>query len=266
MRAVNLIPSEERRDGSGIPTGRSEGAIFAVLGLLAGLIVLALLYGRADHQVASRRAEVASLQARAQQEQARAGELAPYTSFVQMREQREQAVTALVSSRFDWAQTFHELGRVLPPGQVSLTSVEGTIGATPGASGSSASTASTASTAASAKAGSSASASGGSASSVTSATPPGSIPTFKLAGCAVSQAEVALMLQRLRLIVGVKEVSLQSSTASGASGGAGGGGAGSCPSGAPVFTAQVVFDALPTPSTSGAGAVPASSTSTGAAG
>src|SRR5579862_149610 len=119
MRAVNLIPAEER-SGSGPGAGRSGGAVYAVLGLLGGLAVMALLYGRADHQISSRRAEVSTLTARAQREQARAGALTPYTSFVQMREQREQAVSTLVDSRFDWAQTFHELGRVLPAGKVSL--------------------------------------------------------------------------------------------------------------------------------------------------
>lgn len=243
MRAVNLIPGDERGSGAGISTGRSGGGIFVVLGLIGGLAVLALLYGLADRQIASNRSQVASLAVRAQQAQARAGELSPYTSFLQMREQRVQAVTALVDSRFDWAQAFHELGRVLPAGKVSLSSVDGTVGSNSSASGSSA-----------ASAGSS---------SVTSATPPGSIPTFTLVGCATSQAEVALMLDRLRLIDGVSEVTLQSSTKSGSPGGSGVGG--SCAGGSPAFTAQVVFAALPAvPTSSAAGttsSVSASATS-----
>jgi Tfp pilus assembly protein PilN len=261
MRAVNLIPADQRV-GASVGAGRSGGGVYAVLGLLGGLAILALLYGRADHQISSRRAEVASLTARAQQAQARATALTPYTSFVQMREQREQAVSALVDSRFDWAQTFHELGRVLPPGKVSLTSVDGTVGSSSG-SGTSPGAA------ASSGAGASTSAASGSsgASSVTSATPPGSVPTFTLAGCATSQAEVALMLDRLRLIVGVKEVTLQSSIQSSSSAGGGGGSAsgGGCESGNPAFTAQVVFDALPTvsaPSSAGASATVVASAST----
>jgi Tfp pilus assembly protein PilN len=231
MRAVNLIPSDERR-GPGIPTGRSGGAAYVVLGLLGGLAVCALLYGRADHQISSRRAEVVSLNVRAQQAQARAGELSPYTSFLQMREQRVQAVSQLVDSRFDWAQAFQELGRVLPANKVSLSSLDGTVGSSSSTSSS----------------GSSASAASGS--SVTSATPPGSIPTFSLTGCATSQAEVALMLDRLRLIDGVNEVTLQSSTESGAAGGGGGGGAG-CEGDDVSFSVQVTFDALPSVSATG---------------
>ena len=56
--------------------------------------------------------------------------------------------------------------------------------------------------------------------SVSSATPAGSVPTFTLSGCATSQKAVAQMLQRLRLIDGVSEVTLQSSTKRGGSGAA----------------------------------------------
>ncbi|HWY18986.1 MAG TPA: hypothetical protein VNY27_09790 [Solirubrobacteraceae bacterium] len=259
MRAVNLIPADER-PGASVGAGRSGGAVYAVLGLLGGLAVMALLYGRADHQISSRRAEVAVLTARAQQAQARATALAPYTSFVQMREQREQAVAALVNSRFDWAQTFRELGRVLPPGKVSLTSVDGTVGSSTGPGATSGAAVGSSATASSGAGASSSSAA--SASSVKSATPPGSVPTFTLAGCATSQAEVALMLEHLRLIVGVKEVTLQSSTQSSSSSGGGGGGGGGCASGNPAFNAQVVFDALPTvpaPSSAGSTATVAAS-------
>jgi len=228
MRAVNLIPADER-SGSGMSAGRSGGSVYAVFALLGGLAVFALLYGLAAHQISSRKGEVATLTAKAQRAQARAAALAPYTSFAAMREQRVQAVETLVSSRFDWAHAFHELGRVLPA-NVALTSLDGTVGSTSGASG--------------ASAGSKASAS----SSVASVTPPGSVPTFTLAGCTTSQATVALTLDRLRLIDGVSEVTLQSSTKAGST--AGGGSAGSSGSGAGscevAFNVQVTFDALPT--------------------
>jgi Tfp pilus assembly protein PilN len=243
MKAVNLIPGDDR--GGAVTAGRSGGGVFVIAGLLAGLALLALLYGLADRKISHDTSEVVSLTARAQQAQVRAGELTPYTSFLQMREQRVQAVAALVASRFDWAQAFHELGRVLPAGKVSLDSIEGSVGSTASA------------TPAASSPGAGAGASAASGSSVTSATPPGSIPTFKLTGCAISQAEVALMLQRLRLIDGVSEVSLQSSTQSDSAGPSASGGAG-CEGGNPAFTAQVTFDALPAVPTPSAG----SSTST----
>jgi len=224
MRAVNLIPSEQR-SGQPVGAGRSQGGAYAVLLLIAGLAVMALLYGNADHQIASRRAQAASLAARAQQTQAAAERLAPYTSFMALREQRTQAVETLIDSRFDWAHVLHEFGRVLPS-ETSITSLNGTIG--------SASPTATASTSPSAAR----------TTTVASATPPGSVPTFTLAGCATSQPAVALTLERLRLIDGVSEVALQSSTA-GTSGGTAGG---ACVAKEPAFSATVTFDALPSTS------------------
>jgi hypothetical protein len=266
VKAVNLIPSEQRA-GGGPAAGQSEGAAFMVLGLLAGLAVLAGLYGIARHEVSSRTEKVASVNAQAQATQARANALAPYTSFKAMYEQRLSAVTELVNTRFDWAHAFHELGRVLPA-DASLTSVKGTIGATAGATGAPATPAPSASAGAGkSAAGTSTAASASTA--VTSATPPGSVPTFILAGCATSQAEVAQTIQRLRLIDGVGDVTLQSSTKSSSGGGAGSGGSGGCPPHDPAFAMTVTFAALPTPAASsapaGSSASTAAATSPGAA-
>jgi len=277
MRAVNLIPADQR-GGAGPGVGRSGGAAYAVLVLVAGLALLALLYGSARHAISSRRAEAAALTAHAQSAQAAAGQLAPYTSFIALREQRQQAVAQLVDTRFDWAHVLHELGRVLPA-DTAVSSLTGAVGssstsaASPsaGSSSSKGSTAAASSTGASSTGASStgASAAAGAGSTVTSATPPGAIPTFTLAGCATSQPAVALMLERLRLIDGVKEVTLQSSTKGSSSGGGrgGAGAGGECPPGGPSFAVEVNFDPLPTPTT---GASTASSTAltsaTGASG
>ncbi len=228
MRAVNLIPSEQRSGSAAALAGRSGGAAYVVVGLICGLAVMALLYGMADREIGAKQAEATRLSAEAQQAQSEASKLAPYTSFVSMREERVKAVQELANTRFDWAHAMHELGRVLPSG-AALSTVTGTVGAssTAGASTSSAASA----TAATASAGS----------TVTSATPAGSTPSFLIAGCATSQSEVALTMDRLRLIDGVGEVELQSSSKSGASAGGG------CPANDPAFSLQVTFDALPAP-------------------
>lgn len=220
MRAVNLIPAEQR-SGAAVGAGQSEGGAYALLALAGGLAVLALLYGIAHHQVSSRTAQAAAVTAQAQRAQAAAQELAPYTSFIAMREQRMQAVSTLVNSRFDWAHVFHEFGRVLPAG-IAINSLNGTVGETAPSSASSSSTAA--------------------AAAVASATPPGSVPTFTLAGCATSQSEVALMLERLHLMDGASNVTLQSSTKGASTGGSASGG---CPKNSPAFTAQIAFDPLP---------------------
>jgi Tfp pilus assembly protein PilN len=228
MKAVNLIPGERRRKSRDV-VGRSGGGALAVLGLIAGLAVLAVMYGSARHQISSQAGEAASLTAQTNAVEARAGRLSSYSSFVAMAEDRMRTVSQLVESRFDWSHALHELGRVMPA-DTSLDSLHGAVGSgeevTASHSSSSGST-SAAST------------------SAASSTPPGSTPVFTLSGCATSQSEVAQTLQRLRLMNGVTEVQLQSSTSSGSSGGGSSAGGGSCPTSDPSFTVQVGFAALP---------------------
>jgi Tfp pilus assembly protein PilN len=266
MRAVNLLPVEQR-SGQSVGVGRSQGGAYAVLVLVGGLALMAFFYGEAKHQVSSRRSQVASLNKQAQQAQAAAERLAPYTSFIALRDQRTQAVETLIDSRFDWAHVMHEFGRVLPS-QASISSLNGTIGA----AGSSVSVAPPAPSASSASAGA------GSTGGAASATPPGSVPTFTLTGCATSQSTVALTLERLRLIDGVKEVTLQSSIAGTSNGG--GALAGACSGYDASFSATVSFDPLPsaaaaasatksvsdeTGSSAGTSAAPTTSTGSGVA-
>jgi Tfp pilus assembly protein PilN len=223
MKAVNLIPDGQGQGGGSI-TGRSDGAALIVLGLIAGLAALILMYGNAHHQISSQNGQVASLTAQASAIQARTGRLTPYANFVTMANQRTQTVSQLVQARFDWSHALHELGRVLPAG-TALSSLHGTVGA--GAPSSAGASSPTAAPAAGATAASS--------------TPPGSTPVFTLTGCATTQSVVAQTLQRLRLMDGASEVQLQSSTTSGAGAGSSGG----CPGSDATFSVQILFDGLP---------------------
>lgn len=227
MKAVNLIPGERRRKSRDV-VGRSGGGALIVLGLLAGLAVLAVMYGSARHQISSQAGEATSLTAQTNAIEARTGHLSSYSSFVSMAEDRMRTVSQLVESRFDWSHALHELGRVLPVG-TALDALHGAVGSGEEVTPTSAS--------------SSSSASGAASLTAASSTPPGSTPVFTLSGCATSQSEVAQTLQRLHLMNGVSEVQLQSSTSSGSSGSSTGGG--SCPGSDPSFTVQVSFTALP---------------------
>ncbi len=231
MKAVNLIPGDQR-EGAGSITGRSGGGALIVLGLLAALAALTAMYGSAHHRISSQTGEVATLNAQASAIQARTGRLTPYASFVAMADQRVQTVSQLVQARFDWSHALHELGRVLPAG-TSLSSLHGTVGEAAATSSASSPTSAAGATPA-------------------SSTPPGSTPVFTLIGCSTSQSNVAQTLQRLRLMDGASEVQLQSSTKS--STGSSGSVTGSCPSGGPTFTAQIVFTGLPAASAPSASA------------
>jgi Tfp pilus assembly protein PilN len=217
MKAVNLIPSEQRAGGGSL-AGRSGGAALIVLGLIVGVAILAAMYGGAARQISKESGEVAKLEA--QTAEVRARRLTPYTAFVAMAEQRTKTVAQLVQARFDWSHTLHELGRVLPSDS-SLSTLQGTVGA----SGSTSSRPAAATTSA----------------TPASSTPPGSTPTITLVGCSTSQAEVAQTLQRLRLIDGVSEVHLASATKGAVSGGGASGGCGAHVG----FSITVTFAALP---------------------
>lgn len=232
MRAVNLIPADQR-PGAGQAGGSSGGVAYVIVGLVIVLAALVGLYASARHTVQTKEAEANRLSAEAHEAESAANALAPYTRFVTLRDERVSDVKELAGTRFDWAHAMHELGRVLPR-SASLSSVTGTIGATTTEAEAAAVSPSTGE----------AGASGGAA--VSSATPAGSVPTLAIAGCATSQANVALTMDRLRLMNGVSEVSLQSATSSESSGSSG---SGSCGSGA-SFAMTVQFEALPSPDTS----------------
>jgi hypothetical protein len=252
MKAVNLIPGEQREGGAGLAglTGRSGGGALIVLGMIAGIAVLVAMYGTAHHSVSSQAGEVASISAEASAVRASAGRLTPYTSFVTMADERTHTVAQLVQARFDWSHSLHELGRVLPAG-TSLSALHGAVGAGETSSSSPSASSSTSAAAAGAPA---------------SSTPPGSTPIFTLTGCAKSQTVVAQALQRLRLMDGASEVQLQSSTKSD-TGSSSGGASGGCPANDPAFTAQVTFTGLPAaPATSVPSAASATTASVHSAG
>ena len=157
-----------------------------------------------------------------------------------------------------FAHAFHELGRVLPKG-ASIESLDGTVGEAGGGSSSSSSGAS----AGKGSSGATGTTGARSSSAVASATPPGSVPQITLQGCATSQAQVARTLNRLRLIDGVGEVTLQSSTNS-ASAGSSPGSSSSGQCAATAFAIQVTFEPLPGAGAQGSGTASPVSTSGGA--
>ncbi|HEX4108824.1 MAG TPA: PilN domain-containing protein [Solirubrobacteraceae bacterium] len=216
MKAVNLIPSDQRRGAGGV-TGRSDGIAYVILGLLTGVVVLAAMWGIADHDVGNRQGAIAGAKAKAVQLQAQASALAPYTSFQTASHSRQQTVAEIAQARFDWAHTMHEVGRVLPS-DVDLTSFNGTGGPAPGSAATSAPSGST------------------------------TAPTLTLAGCTTSQAVVAETMTRLRLMDGVSDVSIGTTSAARpiASGNPASAGSTACPHSV-SFSLTVTYDAAGVP-------------------
>jgi len=199
VKAVNLIPADQRRGGTGL--GRSGGAVYAILGLLGFVVVAAVVYVLSVNAVTSKREDLHGLQAQTQVAQAKADALAPYRTFAALKQARVQTIQSLASSRFNWERVMRKLALVIPS-DVWLTSLVGTVA--PGVQ---------------LQAGS-----GGEASGLRSALP---VPAVELTGCTTGQAEVSRFMSRLRVIDGVTRVSLASSEKGDTAGGTGGSSSGS---------------------------------------
>jgi Tfp pilus assembly protein PilN len=212
MKAINLIPLEERRGTTA--GGRSGGAVYAVLGALLVLVVMASAYAMSSRDIKGAKSDLARVQAEATATQAQADKLAAYTQFADMRKRRVATVASLAASRFDWPHALHEVSRTIPS-NAWLTSLRGTV--TPDT------------------------AVDGASDPMRAALP---LPAVEIAGCTTTQKNVARMVASMRLIDGVERVSLSSSEKPSGVGAAAAQGGDSCSVGnRPKFSMTVFFHA-----------------------
>jgi Tfp pilus assembly protein PilN len=228
MRPVNLIPQEDR-PGSRRPMRGGPIAYIVVGALVAALLgVTALVV--TDNQISDLNGEIAQVEGEVAAAEAKAQELAAYTQFHSVREQRVATVTSLADSRFDWERVMRELALVLP-GSVWLTNLTAT--ANPQVTPDGAATVALRTSVAG--------------------------PALELVGCARSQNAVAGFVQALKDIDGVTRVGVQGSSLGGTST-AESGSAGSTTCQTRDFIAQfqmvVAFDAAPVASTASAEGAP----------
>jgi Tfp pilus assembly protein PilN len=242
MRAVNLIPGDVR-PGAGGAAGKSGGAAYALLGVLAVIVAMFAVYTKVNASIDDKTVKVASLEQQASAAEAQATALASYTRFAALRTKRVATVKQLAGGRFDWAHALHELARVLPA-NVWLTDLTGTTSPSVRVDGA-----------------------GSSTNGLRTALP---VPAIEITGCTTSQASVAKMMARMRLIDGVQRVSLvdaekSDSATSGGDSATGGGGC-NVSTHFPTFHLIVFFEAQPgaaagaTPG--GSGPTPAAATGT----
>jgi Tfp pilus assembly protein PilN len=185
VRAVNLIPPEERR-GDKAPT-RTGPLAYVIVAVLAAALLAVTAVVLAGNQITDRKAEKASLETQVAEARAQAARLSAFASFASVQETREQTVASLAQSRFDWERVLRSLALVTPDG-VWLTSMEATVSSSVQAPDSG---------------GTSSSASTGS-----SGTAPVEGPSLHIQGCASGQKAVARFLSALREIDGVTRVSV----------------------------------------------------------
>lgn len=199
MKAVNLIPADERR-GAGGAAGRTGGAAYILIGALVLVVGLLAAYATTNRSINDKRAQLARVEASAAASEAEAARLAPYSRFAALRTARVATVSAIAKSRFDWAHAMHELGRTLPR-DITLTGLRGTVsnGVT---------------------------VQGGPTVPLRTAL---DVPALELTGCAPGQASIPPMLASLRRIDGARRVSLQQSVYQASTSGAGSGDSGGVP-------------------------------------
>ncbi len=196
MRAINLIPDEERRGGSS-GSGRSGGAVYALLGVLGVLLLAFGAYALLSRQIADREDELVRLRAETEQVSAQAAALKPYGEFAELSTQRVSALRTLAEARLDWERVLRELAVALP-GDARLASLDASASAAGGAGGTPPTAGGQASGGTPPTAGAPASA----------GAPAPAGPTLTLTGCVPTDRDVADMLVRLRQMSGVRAVDL----------------------------------------------------------
>ena len=172
MRAVNLIPADQRRGAGGI-AGRSGGIVYVLPAGLAVLVLLGVVYALAVHKVAEKKSQLAAVTQQVSSVTAEAQTLAPYVQFAGVSTVEVSQVKTLASSRFDWPNAMRQLALALPP-DVTFTGFNASANSGP------------------------ADANGVSQT------------VFNLIGCASTQGEIANVLTNLASVPGVTAVSLTS--------------------------------------------------------
>jgi Tfp pilus assembly protein PilN len=180
MKAVNLIPTEQRRAQA---TGKRPGSSYVLIGVLATLLIMVAGYVFTSNNVTKRQNDAAVAKADADRYEAQASQRKDFTNFAQIKQMRLASVNTIASTRFDWERLMRELSRVMPSGswlQTTDASVTGTV----------------------------AGAESTSSTSTTAAVPQ---PKANLVGCTPNQSDVARMMVRMRQLHRVSDVELNES-------------------------------------------------------
>ena len=184
MRAVNLLPRQQvqrqRERTNTVALGAGIGGAVVVLVLVAGFLLANRSVNRQRDALSTARAVLAATPAHHVSAQTNAFR----SSILNQREQRSLALAAAIGRRVAWDRVLRRMALVLPD-DVWLTNVTGTMPLEPTAA--------------------------------TAPTTPSALPAaptaFTLQGSTYSQAGVARLLARLQVVPDLKNVQLQTSTA-----------------------------------------------------
>jgi Tfp pilus assembly protein PilN len=187
VRAINLIPVDQRRGSARGSGGKPSVAVYAVLGGLGAAVVCVLAFVLLSNSINEKNEKLADLQAKAQGEKQVADALRPYGQFADIQRARHQQISTLTSGRFDWERALRQLSLAIPR-NVYLLNVSATGSPDVEIDGGSAS---------------------GDLQNIRKKT---AGPAFVMTGCTYSQHAVARMMTRMRNLDDVTEVHLAKST------------------------------------------------------
>ena len=183
MRPVNLIPQEQRRRTPREGSGRGA---HAVLGVLAVLLAMAVVYVLTANSITEKESQAEEARIEAEQLEAQAANKESFTDFAEIAQTRAASVAAVASTRFDWERLMRELSRVMPAGSW-LTSASASVSGDPSVAESPTAPAA-------------------------APTAAGGSPSAALTGCTPKHSDVAKMMVRLRQLHRVVDVELTQSS------------------------------------------------------
>jgi Tfp pilus assembly protein PilN len=125
VKAVNLIPSEQRRAQ---PTGKASGAAYAIVGVLAILLAMAVVYVTTSNKVNENETKAAEAKQEAEALEAQAAALGSFTDFAAIKEQRLASVVTAAETRFDWERLMREVSMIMPEGSWLRTTSASVVG------------------------------------------------------------------------------------------------------------------------------------------
>lgn len=125
MRAVNLIPSEQRRAK---PSGNASGAAYIVIGVLGVFLALAVAFVLTQNKVNENQTTAAEAKQEADALEAQAAQLGSFTNFASIKDQRLASVVATAQTRFDWERLMREVSLIMPEGSWLRTTSASVVG------------------------------------------------------------------------------------------------------------------------------------------
>jgi Tfp pilus assembly protein PilN len=179
MKRINLLPQEER-----VKASRERGLIWAILVLVAVVVVLGLVYVKERSDVNAKQNELTSIQNETATVQAKIAALSPYAALQAQRTAMTETAKGIYESSVPFSILLQELSLVIPD-NVRLLTLQATVppnmlpGAAPAA-----------------------------------AAPPGTTADVTFSGQTESHRDVAEFMTRLGLIPQLRSIILTSSTES----------------------------------------------------